>query len=235
MSEDVKKAESPAEQPEAEEKVKEASVEKTPFRDQIPYQALLLGGFALIASSLLAAGNVLTKDEIKLRKKEDMLSSLAQVVPPEVYDNNIIENKIYVRAKSGREVEVYQGTKNGDVSSLAYSMAKPGYSGDITVLMGVDNTGELMGVRVLSHTETPGLGDKIEIEKDDWITAFAGQSFANLDFDKWKVKKDGGVFDQFSGATITPRTVVNAVKEGLIFFRDNKDTLLTVKTEEISQ
>jgi electron transport complex protein RnfG len=92
--------------------------------------------------------------------------------------------------------------------------------------MGIDKKGEILGVRVISHTETPGLGDKIEISKSKWILSFNGKSLDNVGFEKWAVKKDNGIFDQFSGATITPRKVVLAIRRGLEFYRANQATLL---------
>jgi electron transport complex protein RnfG len=95
-------------------------------------------------------------------------------------------------------------------------------------MLGVDAEGKVLGVRVLAHKETPGLGDKIEVKKGDWILRFAGLSLGNPLPEKWKVKKDGGQFDQFAGATITPRGVVKAVREGLDFFAANQAKLTEV-------
>jgi len=94
--------------------------------------------------------------------------------------------------------------------------------------MGIKANGEILGVRVLSHAETPGLGDKIEAEKDDWIYSFDGLSLKRFSTEKWQVKKDGGAFDQFSGATITPRAVVKAVKQGLDLFSKYKKQMLSL-------
>ena len=202
---------------------------KTPFREKIPYQALLLGGFALAASTLLASSNEATKDAIAERLREDLLASLGEVVPPKTYSNDLLEDIITLPRKDGTPATIYRGQKDGEVTALAYGMVGQGYAGAISVIMGVDAHGEIMGVRVLSHAETPGLGDKIEIAKDNWITKFTGLSFDNLAPEKWKVKKDGGVFDQFSGATITPRAVVDAVTDGLNFYKQNKAKLLEVE------
>ena len=111
------------------------------------------------------------------------------------------------------------------VTGLAFEMSGPGYSGLIHVLLGIAPDGTLLGVRVRSHTETPGLGDKIELAKDDWILGFTGKSLRDPAPENWKVKRDGGVFDQFSGATITPRAVVRTITRGLTFFDRNKAAL----------
>ena len=103
-------------------------------------------------------------------------------------------------------------------------------AGEIKLMMGIDAAGKLLGVRVLAHKETPGLGDKIEVKKGDWILRFTGLSLGNPPAARWKVKKDGGEFDQFAGATITPRGVVRAIHGGLKFFAAHKAELLEVKT-----
>jgi electron transport complex protein RnfG len=105
-------------------------------------------------------------------------------------------------------------------------VAGNGYAGRIVCMMGVDKDGHVLGVRIIKHKETPGLGDKIEPDKSDWIHAFEGKFLGDPPAEKFAVKKDGGVFDQFAGATITPRGVVKAVKGGLEFFAREKARLL---------
>ena len=227
MSEEIEKKEN-----EAVEEMQEDVVEDQPkssFREKITYQAILLGVFALAASTLLATSNESTKDAIAERMKEDLLASLEQVVPASSHTNDLLKDVMTLPRKDGSETTIYRGKKDGQVTALAYGIVGYGYAGAISVIMGVDKNGEILGVRVLSHAETPGLGDKVEKAKSNWIESFVGKSFANLTPDKWKVKKDGGVFDQFSGATITPRAVVSAVKKGMDFFQANKDKLLEVK------
>ena len=103
-----------------------------------------------------------------------------------------------------------------------------GYSGAIKSLIGIDKSGNILGVRVIAHAETPGLGDKIELAKSDWILKFNHHSLSDLTAQQWKVKKDGGTFDQFSGATITPRAVVGSVYQGLAFFKQHQTQLLAL-------
>jgi electron transport complex protein RnfG len=126
---------------------------------------------------------------------------------------------------------VYRARQGKHVTGVAFETSRRGYSGEIKVLLGVDENGKLLGVRVLQHTETPGLGDKIEVTRSDWITRFTGKSLGDPPEAQWAVKKDGGPFDQFAGATITPRAVVNGVRDGLRLFAANRKTLL----EEVSQ
>jgi electron transport complex protein RnfG len=117
------------------------------------------------------------------------------------------------------------------VTGVAVEVSRKGYSGEIKVLLGIDENGKLLGVRVLKHTETPGLGDKIEVGRSDWITRFTGKSLGDPPDAQWAVRKDGGPFDQFAGATITPRALVNAIRDGLRLFAARRKTLL----EEVSQ
>ncbi|MEJ2592033.1 MAG: electron transport complex subunit RsxG [Candidatus Thiodiazotropha sp.] len=199
---------------------------ETPKRKGIGYQAILLGGFSTLATALLVAGNLATKDAIVERQKEDLLDSLSQVVPHDRYDNDLLAHPLHLTDGAGQPLTVYRGTRGNDVSALAYEISGQGYAGEIRLIMGLDAKGDILGVRVLSHAETPGLGDKIEEKKTNWILGFNGRSLGDPPEDKWGVKKDGGVFDQFSGATITPRGVVKAIKQGLEYFQSHKTVLL---------
>lgn len=206
------------------------------YKKRLAYHATLLGGVGLLASAALVLGNVSTNAAIKLRIKEDMQASLTQVVPPSKFDNDIFEDSVVVqdnnKAAILKNVKVYRAKMKGKVVAVAYEAIAMGYSGAIDIIMGVDSTGNILGVRILSHSETPGLGDKIESDKSDWIKRFTGHSLSNTSVKQWKVKKDGGEFDQFSGATITPRAVVKAIHYGLVFFAENKDTLFLDKKNE---
>lgn len=193
------------------------------LRSKLSYQTLLLGGFCLLGSALLSFGDVKTHDAIATRLEEDLKASLEQVIPPQYYDNDLLKNTLLLDS----ETLVYVAKKDGKVSAVAFMVtSNNGYSGAIKSLIGIDKQGQLLGVRVLSHAETPGLGDKIEHAKSDWILSFNGHSLTDLTAVQWKVKKDGGVFDQFSGATITPRAVVGSVYQGLQFFAQHRDVLL---------
>jgi electron transport complex protein RnfG len=196
------------------------------YRKRVGYQAMLLGGFSTLATALLVAGNLATKDVIKERQREDLLDSLGQVVPQQHYDNDLLAHPLQIAVEDGKPVTVYRGTLGSDVNALAYEVSGTGYAGEIRLILGLDAAGEILGVRVLSHAETPGLGDKIEVAKDNWILEFNGLSLGSPPASEWAVKKDGGRFDQFSGATITPRGVVQAIKDGLMFYQNHKTELL---------
>ena len=194
------------------------------LRSKLFYQGLLLGGAALLTSAALAFASRATEADIRAAEAADLKASLAQVLPGE-YDNDLLNDTVAVSGNRG-EVLVYRARRAGRVEAVVYRVVGNGYAGDIVCVMGVSSNGKVLGVRVIKHKETPGLGDKIEPAKGDWIHAFAGKWLGEPGADKWAVKKDGGVFDQFAGATITPRGVVNAVKGGLEFFDANKPQLL---------
>lgn len=198
-------------------------------RQHVGYQALLLGGFALLAAALLVTGDIVTRDEIAARRAEDLLASLSQVIPAALHDNDLLTNPVTLEARDPagkpQALTVYRALRGTTVTGVAFEVVGQGYAGPIRVLLGVDANGRVLGARVLAHTETPGLGDKIEVQRDDWILSFDGRSLTDPAPARWAVAKDGGVYDQFSGATITPRAVVRAIKEGLELFATNHDAL----------
>lgn len=194
------------------------------LRRELYYQVLLLGGVAMVTTAALAFANKLTAPDIAAAQARDMQQSLAQVLPGK-YDNDLLKDTVVMNGPNG-EVTVYRARRAGRVEAVVFKVSGNGYAGAIDCMMGIDRNGHITGVRVISHKETPGLGDKIEPAKSRWIYAFDDKSLGDPPLDKWAVKKDGGVFDQFAGATITPRGVVKAVKGGMEFFDKQKDTLL---------
>lgn len=194
------------------------------LRGKLSYQGILLGGVALLTSAALAFASRATEADIKAAEAADLKQSLAQVLPGE-YENDLLKDTVTLPGKNG-DVLVYRGRRAGKVEAVVYRVIGNGYAGNIVCVMGVSSEGKILGVRVINHKETPGLGDKIEPAKAKWIFDFDGKSLGDPVAEKWAVKKDGGVFDQFAGATITPRGVVNAVKGGLEFFEGNKTQLL---------
>lgn len=201
------------------------------LRPQLQFQAGVLAGFALLAAILLGLADLATRSVIEQRLQEDLQANLEQVVPAALYDNNLLKDSVILpSADAGlgaEQTEVYLVKKQGVVNAVCFKFVAPdGYAGPISLVMGVDSKGEILGVRVIAHVETPGLGDKIEVTKSRWVLSFNGKSLDNLTVEQWAVKKDGGVFDQFSGATITPRKVVQAIKRGLAFYREHQAELL---------
>jgi electron transport complex protein RnfG len=189
---------------------------------------LILGSFCLGFGMLLAVTDRLTVADIAARAMEDRQNSLKQVIPVSLHDNNPVADVMVLKDPHGKDVTVYRALKNGRVTGVAYEIFGSGYAGEIKLMLGVDADGRILGVRALAHHETPGLGDKIEEKKGNWILRFSGLSLGDPPPERWKVKKDGGQFDQFAGATITPRGVVGAIRGGLDFFAANKAQLLEV-------
>lgn len=193
---------------------------------------VILGVFCLGFGLVLAITNSVTADDIAARAMEDRQNSLSQVIPDSIHDNNVVTNTLAMKNDLGKEITVYRATKEGKVTGVAYEIYGTGYAGEIKLMLGVAADGKVTGVRVLAHKETPGLGDKIEVKKTDWITRFNDLSLGNPPVEKWKVKKDGGQFDQFAGATITPRGVVKAIREGLELFNAHKAEMLADKATQ---
>lgn len=197
---------------------------------------LLLGLFAIVATTLVALTEENTREQIKENQRQALLDGINALIPHEQYDNAILQDTVLLPPTEALGTEeptlVYRAREEGEpVAAVLTVIAPDGYSGTIKMLVGIYHNGQLAGVRVIEHKETPGLGDKIDVKKDDWILQFEGLSLGNPPASKWKVKKDGGEFDQFTGATITPRAVVSAVKESLEYFRKHRDALFAV-TEE---
>ncbi len=191
--------------------------------------AAILALFAIAGSALVAFTQAATRERIAANERETLLNTLYALVPPETVDNDMVLDTLEVRdpEQLGAPVTtVYRGRKQGQpVAAVLTTTVPNGYSGPIRLLVAVRYDGTLGGVRVISHKETPGLGDKVEERRSDWIYDFTGKSLGNPPLEQWKVKRDGGVFDQFTGATITPRSVVNAVRKTLLYVRDHRDAL----------
>jgi electron transport complex protein RnfG len=199
--------------------------------------ALLLALFAGFGSALVAVSYQATKERIRINERQALLRELQELVPRESYDNSLLDDSVQVTAPdflgTPQPVTVYRARKEGKpVAAILTPVAPDGYGGPIHLLVGVNVDGTLAGVRVVSHKETPGLGDAIEVQRSDWILGFAGRSLGNPPEQQWKVKRDGGAFDQFTGATITPRAVVGAVRRTLEYFRSHRDQLFDRKPEE---
>ena len=201
------------------------------IKQTIAYPAILMGAVSLVVCSLLLVTNNLTEQPIADRQREALTEQLNQVLPANAYNNHPLEQK-YNKVINAQDYTFYRARLDNQVSAVILFTHTVGYSGDIALLVAIKADGSLGGVRVLSHTETPGLGDKIELAKSNWILSFTGLSLINPDPIGWAVKKDGGQFDAFTGATITPRAVVKGVHEALHLFKANQDFFLEKSTTE---
>jgi electron transport complex protein RnfG len=198
-------------------------------RNSMLKSAASLGLVAVVGTSLLAAVNFLTAERIVAQERRVMLEQLGQIIPDQ-YDNVLLDDRFGFRDEyyfpKGQQVLAYRARSQGKpVAVVLKFKAINGYNGDIGLLAGINADGSLRGVRVISHKETPGLGDYIEVEKSDWITSFEGKSLQNPKRSGWAVQRDGGDFDQFTGATITPRAVVEAVRKALEFHASHQQWL----------
>jgi len=195
------------------------------WRTQLVYQGISLAVVCALVALALLVTDVSTRGSITREQQEDRLTVLRQVLPAALYDNNPLADAFHVSDESLGDVEVFPARLKGELSAVALSVKTVGYGGPIVQLIAIASDGTILGVRVLTHKETPGLADKIDIAKSDWITRFDGLSLSNTPLKAWAVKKDGGQFDQFSGATITPRAVVKGILQALEFQQRHVDRL----------
>jgi len=190
------------------------------MKNSILKAGVLLLIFTAISVFFVTLTQDTTKEKIKYNEDQLLIKRLGELVLS--YDNNILEDKFSKEIKLHglqQKVSIYPAKQQEKVFAYLIEHTYPnGYNGNIRLLTGFDIKHQLLGVRVITHKETPGLGDKIETRKSDWIKQFAGLSLFNPQKSDWKVKRDGGVFDSFTGATITPRAIVSAAYQVLVYF-----------------
>lgn len=197
----------------------------------ITRNSVLLALFAVCTTVLISGTYLLTRDRIALEKRHAEERALLEIVPRDRHDNSMLDDVIPVGPaaaglKLAEDKRIYLARQNGEVVTAIVPVTAPdGYTGAIDLVVGVNRDGSIAGVRVLSHRETPGLGDKIDLKKTDWILGFDGRSLGNPEPARWAVRKDKGDFDQFTGATITPRAVVAATLRGLQYADANRQRL----------
>lgn len=191
--------------------------------------ALLLAIFAIIGTALVAYIFKATEQPIADSQRAALLRSLHALVPRDIHDNDLFTDVIRVSDPllgNKQPMRVFRARlKDKPVAVVIEAVATEGYSGNIFLLVALKHNGELLGVRVTRHRETPGLGDAVDEERSNWILGFTGRSLNNPSINGWRVKRDGGEFDQFTGATITPRAVVKAVFNVLQYYRAQGDAL----------
>jgi electron transport complex protein RnfG len=199
-------------------------------KKQILISGAFLWVFAVIGTTFVAVTEETTRTKIEDNERLVLLRNLNALLPAEELDNDIVSDTTTVSASALLGTEdntiVYRARLQGKpIAAIFNSIAPNGYSGKINLLIGVYADGSVAGVRAVKHSETPGLGDAIETQKSDWIFSFNNQSLNSPTPANWLVKKDGGDFDQFTGATITPRAVVKAVKNTLLYYQQNTDRI----------
>ena len=190
----------------------------------------ILGAFALVTTGLIALTFKGTEARIEAEREKQLLSVLNELVPESAHTNELHLDCISVSNAellgTSEPKRIFRARMNDEsVAAVIETTAPDGYSGEIKLVVAADMQGNSLGARVVEHKETPGLGDKVDIRVDDWILSFNDVPFGGVDDNRWKVKKDGGQFDQFTGATITPRAVVNAIKNTLQYYATNKEVI----------
>lgn len=200
----------------------------------------ILAAFTIVGTALLALTYLATKDIIAETEKQAKLALVGQILPREIYDNDLIRDagELPPAKELGNAdiTPVYRATMGGQpAAAVIEAVAPDGYSGKIKLLIAIKADGELSGVRVVAHNETPGLGDYIEITKSPWIKIFNGLSLEKYGDKDWKVKKDGGRFEHNTGATVTPRAMVKAVHKALKYFAANREKIFATAAPKQEQ
>jgi len=205
----------------------------------IKQNAIGLSLFAVVTAGIIAVTQTLTADQIQSNIDAAKSKALYEILPQDTHDNVLLDDTLIITdstliADEG-EGEAFVARKDGKaIAVILPAIAPNGYTGKIHSIVGVFANGSVAGVRVLQHRETPGLGDKVELKKSPWVLDYNGKSLGDPGTLGWQVKKDGGEFDQFTGATITPRAVVKSVHAALQYFNDNRDTLLAAKSAPVT-
>ncbi len=193
---------------------------------------LLLGASATIAILMIVAAFLLTREPIRLTEQQNLHSDLSQLLIPDSFNNDPVLDTIYLSSPALGSVDpsvIYRARKNDTpTGAVIASTAPDGYNGDIELLIGLSYQGDIVGVRVTHHNETPGLGDDIETRKSDWIYSFNNLIVGDIKPEEWNVKKEGGRFDQFTGATITPRAIVSSVHRVALWYQQNREAVFRV-------
>lgn len=202
------------------------------LKNKLWLTASILMSFGIAGAVLVGLTHYQTEEDILYNEKLTLLRQLNTIIPAEKYDNELLKDTITIKPHillgTKKDTEVYRARKgNKNVAAVFSSIAPGGYNGPIHLLVGIFANGKIAGIRVVKHRETPGLGDAVSITHSDWILGFDKKSLSHPESKNWKVKRDGGVFDQFTGATITPRAVVKAVHDALLYFEQNKNLLFS--------
>ena len=192
--------------------------------------------FVLSAITVLGIIHWATAPRIALTNHQTLATVIQSVLPTDGYNNDPVSDMIWVSDPAlgtTRALPVYRARQSQlPIAAVITAIAPNGYNGAITVMVGVHNNGEIIGVRIASHKETPGLGDDIDVRRSNWIYTFNGKSLATHKINDWRVKKDGGQFDQFTGATVTPRAVVECVRRVLSWYENQQNTLYDIPAGE---
>ena len=209
----------------------------------ITKNSLILTLFAVVTAAILAVTYSATAERISAAERAAAQAALLELVPRSRHNNDMLSDTLNLSSEMQAALGFHGKQADTPVAYIARFDGKPvavilptvapdGYSGDIKLIVGINLDGTSAGVRALSHKETPGLGDKVDLRKSNWILNFNGRSLLQPSIEQWAVKKDGGTFDQFTGATITPRAVVKSVKKALLFFQQQRDVIFPSSSDD---
>ncbi len=207
--------------------------------ESIGKNGVLLGLFAVVTTALIAVTWLGTRDRIEANQREYQARALLEVVAADRHNNSMLDDTFEVADTEllalRKPKQGYIARRDGTpVAVILPVTTREGYTGDIDLIVGINIDGTISGVRILQHRETPGLGDKVDYRKSRWVDGFIGKSLFNPQPELWKVKKDKGVFDQFTGATITPRAVIRAVRQTLEYYDANSAEILRTQIPQVS-
>lgn len=199
--------------------------------------SIILGVFAICTVGVIAFIQQATSERIAIEQQRMQMRALHEILPDDQHDNDLLQDSFSIADQALLQLPApgtaWRARQNGAVNAVILPVVTlDGYSGRIDLLVGIRADGEVAGVRIINHRETPGLGDKFEVAKGTWIFSFDGKSLSMPAPVGWAVRKDGGEFDQFVGATITPRAVVRAVHDALRYFEQHRDELLQLNEQE---
>ena len=202
----------------------------------IMQSGLILAAVAAICTTLVAFTFYMTRDRIAANEQAFLEQSLTPVLSGISFDNNLSASAFAVPSPhelpGSQDAIIYRAlAANTPVAALFVVTATDGFTGPIRLLIGIDTDGVVSGVRALEHKETPGLGDLIDASRSDWVYQFAGTSLEAPDRTAWAIRRDGGAFDQLTGASITSRAAVNAVNQTLLYFEANRDAIFAGRTD----
>lgn len=205
--------------------------------DGITRNGLTLACIAAVCTALVATTYHLTRERIAANEQAWLERSLEPALSGVFFEGSVTESKLIIPAPNalpGRgDALVYRVYADDEPVAALFAVTAPdGYAGPIDVLIGIDYDGTVTGVRILEHSETPGLGDRIESSRTDWVYQFDGRSLGDPPVDGWAIRRDGGQFDQLSGASVTPRAVIRAIRQTLLYFDENRDMIFTRQQDE---
>lgn len=197
---------------------------------------LTLAVIAAVCALLVAATHQLTAERIAANERQRLEQSLQPALAGVAYDNDLLSSRVTLPPPHGLPgpgaVSIYRAYAGGKPAAALFVVtALDGYAGPIRLLLGIRADGTVSGLRILEHRETPGLGDRIESERTDWSLQFPGRSLGNPPVDDWAIRVDGGDFDQLTGASITPRAVIKAMRETLLYFATHRDEVFAAPAD----